>query len=110
MVTIFTTSRSSLDPDLAPILVSCVQQALAMVSTGVLRVCPRKPLFLVCASLMAAAQFGHATYYYLVQPEENENNNYGSVPTLPESAGLAQLSTCLARPSSIHGSFKTSHS
>ena len=31
---------------------------------------------------MAAAQFGHATYYYLVQPEENENNYYGWVPVL----------------------------
>jgi len=82
MVTIFTTSGSSLDPDLAPILVSCVQQALAMLSTGILRVCPRKPLFLICASLMAAAQFGHATYYYLVQPGENDDNNYGWVPVL----------------------------
>ena len=48
----------------------------------VLRVCPRKPLFLICASLMAAAQFGHATYYYLVQPSENNDNQYGWVPVL----------------------------
>ena len=37
MVTIFSDAGSSLDPQLAPILVSCVQQTLALVSTGVLR-------------------------------------------------------------------------
>ena len=82
MVTIFTHAGSSLDPDLAPILVSVIQQGVAMLSTGVLSVCPRKPLFLVCATLMAGAQCTMATYHYIVSPVEGEENEFGWVPVL----------------------------
>ena len=44
MVTIFKDAGSSLHPELAPILVSIVQQTLALVSTGVLRWGPYPPL------------------------------------------------------------------
>jgi hypothetical protein len=56
MVSIFTESGSSLPPGLAPVLVCTVQQALALLSTAVLRVCPRKPLFLACASMIAVSR------------------------------------------------------
>lgn len=82
MVTIFTHAGSSLDPDLAPILVSMIQQGVAMLSTGVLSVCPRKPLFLVCAALMAGAQCTMATYHYIVSPVEGVENEFGWVPVL----------------------------
>ena len=65
MVNIFIQSGSSVDPSLAPILVCCVQQSLATCSTFVLRVSPRKPLFLVCASAIAVSQASLGTYYYL---------------------------------------------
>ena len=52
MVTIFTESGSSVEPELAPIFVCGVQQLLALVSTLVLRVSPRKPLFLFCALIV----------------------------------------------------------
>ena len=42
MVTIFQQSGSSVDPQLAPIIVSCIQQALALLAAAVLRVSPRK--------------------------------------------------------------------
>ena len=82
MVTIFTHAGLSFDPDLAPILVSVIQQGVAMLSTGVLSVCPRKPLFLVCATLMAGAQCTMATYHYIVSPVEGEENEFGWVPVL----------------------------
>ena len=56
MVNIFIMSGSSVDPSLAPILVCCVQQSLATCSTLVLRVSPRKPLFLLCACAIAVCQ------------------------------------------------------
>ena len=31
---------------------------------------------------MAASQCGHATYFYLVQPEDDDNSAYGWVPVL----------------------------
>ena len=67
MINIFIESGSSIDPAIAPIIVCTIQQILAVVSTGVLRVSPRKPLFLFCATLIACAQAGLGTYSYLTQ-------------------------------------------
>ena len=70
MVNIFIESGSSVDPALAPIMVCGVQQILATFSTMVLRVSPRKPLFLLCASAIALSQAGLGTYSYLTQEAE----------------------------------------
>ena len=78
MVNIFMEAGSSIDPSLAPILVCTVQQILALVSTAVLRVSPRKPLFLVCASAIALSQAVLGTYSYTIQ----HTQSYGWVPLL----------------------------
>ena len=67
MVNIFMEAGSSVDPALAPILVCTIQQILALFSTGILRVSPRKPLFLFCASAIAISQAGLGTYSFLTQ-------------------------------------------
>ena len=69
MVTIFKESGSSLDPELCPILVSGIQQLLATASSPVLRVAPRKPLFLACATMIAVSYVGLGTYQYLRQTD-----------------------------------------
>ena len=69
MVTIFQESGSSLDPQLCPILVSGVQQLLATASSPILRVAPRKPLFLACATMIAVSYGGLGTYHYLRQTD-----------------------------------------
>ena len=53
MVTIFIEADSSIDPTLAPILVCTVQQMFSLLATFILRVSPRKPLFLLCATGIA---------------------------------------------------------
>ena len=78
MVNIFMEAGSSIDPSLAPILVCTIQQILALVSTAVLRVSPRKPLFLICASAIALSQAVLGTYSYTTQ----QTQNYGWVPLL----------------------------
>ena len=81
MVNIFIQSGSSIDPSLAPILVCTVQQCLATCSTAVLRVSPRKPLFLICASAIAVSQAGLGTYSYFSQDTDEEfSNKYGWIP------------------------------
>jgi len=92
MVNIFMEAGSSIDPALAPILVCTVQQILAMLSTGILRVSPRKPLFLFCATAIALSQAGLGTYSYLTQGPNDGNSTvlrdsphepqYGWVPVL----------------------------
>ena len=47
-------------------------QTLATVSTLVLRVSPRKPLFLVCAAAIALSQAGLGTYSFLARGAEAE--------------------------------------
>ena len=49
MVNIFLEAGSSVEPELAPVIVYSIQQACTLVSTVVLRHSPRKPLFLLCA-------------------------------------------------------------
>ena len=80
MVNIFIQSGSSVDPSLAPILVCGVQQALATCSTFVLRVSPRKPLFLVCASAIAVSQASLGTYYFLSHENSEVAGDWGWVP------------------------------
>ena len=75
MVNIFMEAGSSVDPALAPILVWTVQQILALFSTGILRVSPRKPLFLFCASAIAISQAGLGTYSYLTQGTISQMSN-----------------------------------
>ena len=58
-------------------------QTLATVSTLVLRVSPRKPLFLVCAAAIALSQAGLGTYSFLARGAEAEAEvagEYGWVP------------------------------
>lgn len=43
------------------------------------RICPRKPLFLVCASMIALSQCAMATYTYLV-PNDGGPRAHGWVP------------------------------
>ena len=81
MVNIFKQSGSSIDPALAPILVCGVQQVLATFSTMVLRVSPRKPLFLLCASAIALAQAGLGTYSFLTrETEDDQLGDHGWIP------------------------------
>ena len=97
IVKIFIESGSYVDPELAPIIVCSIQQLLALVSTGILRVSPRKPLFLFCAIMIACSQAGLGTYSFLTQetnrPVEQPTNgtmsiqnetavSYGWVPVL----------------------------
>ena len=53
-------------------------QTLATVSTLVLRVSPRKPLFLVCAAAIALSQAGLGTYSFLARGAEAEAEVAGS--------------------------------
>ena len=78
MVNIFMESGSSIDPSLAPIFVCGVQQCFATISTAVLRVAPRKPLFLTAALAMVIAQFSMGTYSYLTK--DLEEKAFGWVP------------------------------
>merc|ERR1719474_29298 len=78
MVNIFMESGSSIDPSLAPIFVCGMQQCFATVSTAVLRVAPRKPLFLISVFSMAIAQFSMGTYSYLTK--DLEDNSFGWIP------------------------------
>ena len=56
-------------------------QTLATVSTLVLRVSPRKPLFLVCAAAIALSQAGLGTYSFLARGAEAEvAGEHGWVP------------------------------
>ena len=81
MVNIFIESGSSVDPALAPIMVCGVQQVLATFSTMVLRVSPRKPLFLLCASAIALAQAGLGTYSFLTrETEDDQLGDHGWIP------------------------------
>jgi hypothetical protein len=91
MVTIFTEADSSIDPTLAPIIVCTVQQMLSLLATMILRVSPRKPLFLFCATGIAISQAGLGTYFYLKRDPGGDttyamNNHteqgYGLVPVL----------------------------
>ena len=96
MVTIFTDSGSSLAPGLAPVLVCTVQQTLALLSTAILRVCPRKPLFLACASLIALSQLGLGTYSYLTGGQEQGARPHAWVPVAAIVAGEPTCAnTCL---------------
>lgn len=79
MVNIFIQSGSTIDPSLAPILVCSVQQTLATCSTAVLRVSPRKPLFIICATGIALSQASMGTYSYLSQDIVN-TEDYGWIP------------------------------
>merc|ERR1711892_641102 len=66
-----------------------------MLSTGILRVSPRKPLFLFCATAIAFSQAGLGTYSYLTKGlsdvttnnttlaiDSQEEQEYGWVPVL----------------------------
>ena len=79
MVNIFIQSGSSVEPGLAAILVCSVQQCLATCSTAVLRVSPRKPLFIICASGIAVAQASMGTYSYLTR-DLDQAGDYGWIP------------------------------
>jgi len=67
MVNIFMDSGSSINPELAPILVFTIRQFLALVSTGLLKVSPRRPLFFLCASMIGCSMAGLGTYSFLTQ-------------------------------------------
>eukprot|EP00092_Neocalanus_flemingeri_P030885 GFUD01033541.1.p1 GENE.GFUD01033541.1~~GFUD01033541.1.p1 ORF type:complete len:513 (+),score=81.63 GFUD01033541.1:247-1785(+) len=84
MVNIFMEAGSSIDPSLAPILVCTVQQILAMLSTGILRVSPRKPLFLFCATAIALSQASLGTYSYLTQGTSDAMTNTTVIVDRPQ--------------------------
>ena len=81
MVNIFMEAGSSVDPSLAPILVCTVQQILALFSTGILRVSPRKPLFLFCAAAIALSQAGLGTYSYLTSSAGTNSTAVADIDT-----------------------------
>ena len=68
---IFMDSGSSINPELAPILVFTIRQFLALVSTGLLKVSPRRPLFFICASMIGCSMAGLGTYSFLTQGVTN---------------------------------------
>ena len=78
MVNIFIQSGSSVDPNLAPILVLILEQILNFCSALVLRVSPRKPLFLVLASGIAVSLAGLGTYNYFTK----DSGDWGWLPLL----------------------------
>ena len=81
MVNIFKQAGSTVDPALAPIMVCGVQQVLATFSTMVLRVSPRKPLFLLCASAIALSQAGLGTFSFFTRDlEDDQLGPHGWVP------------------------------
>ena len=82
MVNIFMMSGTSIHPELAPVLVSSIQQLLAMISTLVLRVSPRKPLFLLCSTIIAMAHTCMGTFSYLTMQDTEPGSSYGWVPIL----------------------------
>merc|ERR1711892_39207 len=83
MVNIFQDSGISLSPEVAPILVSVMQLSLSMVSTLILRVAPRKPLFLVCAFLILLGQLTLGTHAYLTEDlSKDAASSYGWIPVL----------------------------
>jgi len=65
MVDIFKMSGSSIHHTLAPIIVASIQLGLSIVSAMVLRVAPRKPLFLFTSLGISVAQITMGTYPYL---------------------------------------------
>merc|ERR1712198_54246 len=81
MVNIFMDSGSSIDPEIAPILVFAIRQLLAMVSTGLLRVSPRRPLFLLCAVMIATSMAALGTYSYFTQSSKTNLLNDGDLPS-----------------------------
>merc|ERR1719483_598934 len=91
MVNIFMEAGSSVDPSLAPILVCTVQQILALFSTGILRVSPRKPLFLFCAAAIALSQAGLGTYSYLTQVSSSTGTNSTAVPDIDTDTAQEQV-------------------
>ena len=83
MVNIFQDSGISINPLAAPILVSLVQISLSMVSTLILRVSPRKPLFLVCASFILLGFLVIGTHSFLTGGlSKEESQSYGWLPVL----------------------------
>ena len=76
MVNIFIQSGSSVDPKLAPILVLILEQILNFCSAFVLRVSPRKLLFLFLASGIAVSLAGLGTYNYFTK----DSWDWGWVP------------------------------
>ena len=78
MVNIFIESGSSVDPSLAPILSLILEQIINFCSAFVLRVSPRKPLFLVLASGIAVSLAGLGTYNYFTK----DSGDWGWVPLL----------------------------
>ena len=82
MVNIFMMSGTSIQPEIAPVLVSSIQQVLAMISTLVLRVSPRKPLFLLCATIIAGSHTCMGTFSYLTRHDTEPGVSYGWVPIL----------------------------
>ena len=83
MVNIFQDSGITLSPAAAPILVSVVQLSLSMVSTLILRVSPRKPLFLACAFFILLGQLTIGTHAFLTDGlSVEEASSYGWIPVL----------------------------
>ena len=78
MVNIFIQSGSSVDPSLAPIIVLIFEQILYFCSAFVLRVSPRKPLFLILASGIAVSLAGLGTYNYFTK----DSGDWGWMPLL----------------------------
>jgi len=82
LVTVFEESGSSLDPSLAPIMVSAIQLVLSILSSFVLRFSPRKPLFLACASAICLGEAALATHHYLTRSLSDSESQHGWVPVL----------------------------
>jgi hypothetical protein len=83
MVNIFQDSGISISPEAAPILVSVIQLALSMISTLILRVSPRKPLFLACSFFILLGQLTLGTHSFLTEGLSNEDaSSYGWIPVL----------------------------
>merc|ERR1712106_486193 len=80
MVNIFMESGSSIHPELASILVFAIRQFLALVSTGLLRVSKRRPLFLICASVIACSMAGLGTYSFLTQEHKDDLGEHDELP------------------------------
>ena len=83
MVNIFQDSGISISPEAAPILVSVIQLSLSMLSMLILRVSPRKPLFLACAFLIFLGQLTLGTHSFLTNGlSEEDSSFYGWIPVL----------------------------
>lgn len=83
MVNVFRGSKSSIDPELAPVFVGIVRVFSSVCSSYLMRTASRKILFIVCMSIIAFGNLIIATYSILkTKQEENPDPELSFLDTL----------------------------